>query len=88
MSALPPRKPGQPYLAMPAHCFLTAARTINLLGLVIAGDWLVRLKLASPGRLLSTASESRVPGLGSPGGRRGWCGIAWTRPESRDCASA
>ena len=62
MSALPPRKPGQPYLAAPAHCFLTAARTINLLELVIAGDWLVRLKLTSPGRLSSTASKSRVPG--------------------------
>lgn len=62
VSVLPPPNPGRPTVAAPEHCFLSSARTIDLLELVIAGDWLIRRKLTSPGRLRRVANESRVPG--------------------------
>ncbi len=59
---LPSQRRGQPFLATPEHCFVTAAQSLNVLELVIAGDWLIRLGLTSPARLVTTAEETRVRG--------------------------
>ena len=60
IAELPPRRSGRPHLAAPEHCFVTAAQTLDVLGLVIAGDWLTRLKLTSPARLQTAAAEIRT----------------------------
>jgi hypothetical protein len=39
-------------LAVAEHCWLTAASTLNLLELVTAGDWLLRLRRTTLARLL------------------------------------
>lgn len=62
VSDLPARRRGRPHLATPEHCFLTAAQTLNVLELVIAGDWLVRLELTSPARLLAATEVTRARG--------------------------
>jgi Protein of unknown function (DUF559) len=40
---------------VPEHAFVTAARQLDLVDLVAAGDWLVRLRLGTPCSLLSYA---------------------------------
>jgi hypothetical protein len=68
VAELPVCAPGELRLASAEHCFLTAARTINLLELVIAGDWLVRLNRTSRSRLQAYVARAR--GRGVPLARR------------------
>lgn len=59
---LPPQGRGRPVRATPEHCFLTAAPTLDVLEMVIAGDWLVRRRLTSPAALLAAVEDSRARG--------------------------
>ena len=63
----------------PDDAFLTAAAYLNLLDLVIAGDWLVRLKLTTPERLRARAAGHH--GRGVPLARRA-AGLVRARVDS------
>ena len=55
VSVLPPCR-GES--AAPEHCWMVAALELNLLELVTAGDWLIRLKLATPESLAAYVNSS------------------------------
>ena len=48
--------------AVPEHCWMVAALELNLLDLVVAGDWLLRLKLTTPGALAAYVAGSSSRG--------------------------
>ncbi len=54
LKQLPPHRNG---VAAPDHCWLIAASTLNLLDLVTAGDWLIRLRRTTLARLHSAVQE-------------------------------
>lgn len=54
--------------ARPAAAFVASARDLDLVELVVAGDWLVRLELTSPEELTAEAREGR--GRGALAARR------------------
>jgi hypothetical protein len=62
--------------AAPEHCWLVAALELDLLQLVTAGDWLVRLKLTSPG-----AIAAYVGGSSSRGSAAARPALALIRPR-------
>ncbi len=62
VDTLPPQRRGRPFLATPENCFVTAAQTLDVRELVIAGDWLVRRQLTSPAALLAAAEDTRARG--------------------------
>jgi len=47
----------------PEHAFVSAARRLDLIDLVSAGDWLVRLRRCTPESLIAYAKTSREPGV-------------------------
>ena len=51
--------PGRGGLVTPEHAFATAARLLDLVDLVSAGDWLVRRKLTMPERLVAFTATHR-----------------------------
>ena len=51
-----------PYVS-PEHAFVSAARHLDLIDLVSAGDWLVRLRRCTPESLIAYAAGSREPGV-------------------------
>ena len=57
VAALPPTTDGR--VVAPAHAFVAASADLDLVGLVAAGDWLVRLGLASWAELVGVTSVSR-----------------------------
>jgi len=79
----PPHRNG---VAAPEHCWLRAASTLNLLDLVTAGDWLIRL-----GRTTLARSTRRCRDIASRGGRgpcRGEIGTGTRGLPTRDLAAA
>jgi hypothetical protein len=52
-------------VVVPEHCWMVAALELNLLDLVIAGDWLLRLRLTSRRLLTAYACTSRSRGAGA-----------------------
>ena len=73
-------------VAAPEHCWLRAASALNLLDLVTAGDWLIRL-----GRTTLARSTRRCRDIGSRGGRgpcRGEIGTGTRGLPTRDLAAA
>lgn len=65
VSVLPPTRG---LSVVPEHCWMVAALEFNLLELVTAGDWLVRLKLTTPDALAAylAASSSRGSAAARP----------------------
>ena len=45
------------------HAFVSAARRLDLIDLVSAGDWLVRLRRCTPESLIAYAKATREPGV-------------------------
>ena len=79
----PPHRNG---VAAPEHCWLRAASTLNLLDLVTAGDWLIRL-----GRTTLARSTRRCRDIASRGGCgpcRGEIGTGTRGLPTRDLAAA
>ena len=80
----PPHRNG---VAAPEHCWLRAASTLNLLDLVTAGDWLIRL-----GRTTLARLHSAVQGYSGRGAGRGPCrgeiGAGTRGLPTRDLAAA
>ena len=66
VSVLPPTRG---LCVVPEHAWMVAALELNLLELVTAGDWLVRLKLTTPDALATylAASSSRGSAAARPG---------------------
>jgi hypothetical protein len=60
--------PARGLLVCPEHAFAVAARRLDLLQLVTAGDWLVRRSRTTPARLTAYARSYR--GAGAPRARR------------------
>jgi len=56
------RPPCRAASVTPEHAFATAARHLNLLQLVTAGDWLVRRRLTTPERLIAYTRSFRGAG--------------------------
>ena len=55
--------PVRGHYVAPEHAFVSAARHLDLIDLVSAGDWLVRLRRCTPESLMTYAAASREPGV-------------------------
>ena len=60
LKELPPCRDG---VAAAEHCWLVAASTLNLLELITAGDWLVRLRHTTLARLQATVHQNSGRGI-------------------------
>ena len=84
--ALPPTSDGR--VVAPAHAFLAAAADLDLVELVAAGDWLVRLGTTSWAELVGVTSAARGRHVRLADVRPASCGSGWTRRRRRACGSA